>query len=65
MKRYTPIYAEKQDDIKVGDEILIGKFKNKRAIVKGFGTDKNNQPTIKTDKGEIPLYKCRIPSLME
>jgi len=32
--------------LKVGDEILTGKFKNKKEIVKSFGTDKNGQPTI-------------------
>lgn len=51
--------------IKVGDEILTGKFKNKRAIVKSFGVDaKNNQPTLITNKGTINLYNVRIPSLM-
>jgi hypothetical protein len=49
---------------KIGSEILVGKFKNKKAIVKGFGKDKNNQPTIITDKGEFSLYKFRIAKLM-
>ncbi len=55
---------ESQTDIKVGDEILVGKFKNRKAIVKSFGTDKNNQPTVITDKGEFPLYKFRVSNLM-
>ena len=29
-----------------GDEILVGKFKNKKEKIKDFGTDKNGQPTI-------------------
>jgi len=29
-----------------GDEILTGKFKNKKEKVKSFGRDKNGQPTI-------------------
>jgi len=33
-------------DIKVGDVILTGKFKNKRKIVKSIGKDKYGQPTI-------------------
>lgn len=55
---------EKKLDFKVGDTILIGKFRNKRAKVKGFGKDKNNQPTVETDKGERSLYKFRINKLM-
>jgi len=64
MKRYKSL-IESQTDIKVGDIILMGKFKNKKATVTGFGTDKNNQPTIKTDKGEVSLYKVRIQKLMK
>ena len=30
-------YNEKQNDIKIGDQILTGKFKNKKAKVVGFG----------------------------
>jgi len=33
-------------DIKVGDILLGGKFKNKRIIVKEIGTDELGQPTI-------------------
>ena len=63
MKRYIKFF-EKQDDIKVGDEILFGKWKNKTAVVTGFGKDDNNQPLIKTDKGEMPLYHVRIKKKM-
>ena len=51
--------------IKKGDTILTGKWKNSPAIVKGFGKDKNNQPTVKTNKGIFNLYKFRIKKLME
>jgi len=51
-------------DFKVGDMLLVGKFKNRRAIVKGFGRDKNNQPTVKTTKGEYALYKFRVNKMM-
>ena len=54
----------KNIDLKVGDIILIGKFKNRKAIVKGFGKDKNNHPTIKTNKGEVKMFKFRIQKLM-
>jgi hypothetical protein len=33
-------------DIKKGDVLLGGRFKNKRIIVKDIGVDKNGQPTI-------------------
>jgi len=32
--------------LKKNDDILTGKFKNKKEKVKSFGTDKNGQPTI-------------------
>ena len=67
MKQYNPhkYLKESQDDIKIGDSIKFGRFKNKKAIVIGFGTDKNNQPTVNTDKGEMNLYHVRIDNLME
>jgi hypothetical protein len=58
-------YFTESEDIKIGDTILTGRFKNSPAVVKGFGTDKNNQPTVKTTKGEISLYKFRISKLMK
>jgi len=64
MNRYKPFF-EKQDDIKIGDIIKFGKYKNKTATVIGFGTDKNNQPTVITDKGEMSLYHVRIDKLMK
>ena len=33
-------------DIKVGDILLGGKFKNRRIVVKEIGTDELGQPTI-------------------
>ncbi|HIJ11944.1 TPA: hypothetical protein HA278_07845 [Candidatus Woesearchaeota archaeon] len=33
-------------DIKVGDVILTGRFKNRRSVVKSIGTDEYGQPTI-------------------
>jgi len=64
MKRYISI-LESQDDVKPGDIILTGKFLNKKAVVKSFGTNDKGQPTVITDTGkEIPLYKFRIEKLM-
>ena len=66
MKKFKQYFTEAVNpDIKVGDTILVGRFKNSKAIVKGFGTDKNNQPTVETTKGTISLYKFRIQKLMK
>ena len=65
MKKYNPLLVEKQNDIAIGDTLLIGKFKNRKAVVKGFSVDKKtNQPLVVTNKGTIPLYKFRIQKLM-
>ena len=34
-------------DINVGDEVLVGKFKNRKAEVKGFSKDDKNQPVLR------------------
>jgi hypothetical protein len=52
-------------DIEVNDTVLVGKFKNRKAVIKGFTTDKNNQPVLKTDKGDQKLFKPRIAKLMD
>ena len=51
-------------DINVGDEVLVGKFKNRKAEVKGFSKDDKNQPVLKTTKGDQKLFKPRISKLM-
>tara|TARA_R110000824_G_scaffold278404_1_gene466578 strand:+ start:2838 stop:3035 length:198 start_codon:yes stop_codon:yes gene_type:complete len=33
-------------DVKVGDVVLGGKFKNKKIVVKNIGTDDHGMPTI-------------------
>lgn len=50
--------------IEVGDTILMGKFKNKKGEVKGVKNDSNNQPVIKTSKGDVNAFKFRIAKLM-
>jgi len=47
-------------DIKVGDIILTGRFKNKRTVVKKIGTDDMGQPTINGMKA----LSFRIEKLM-
>jgi hypothetical protein len=47
-------------DIKVGDIVLTGKFKNKRTIVKTIGKDDLGQPTI----NGMSLLNMRIEKLL-
>jgi hypothetical protein len=54
----------KLPSIKIGDEIMVGKFKNRKAIVTGFTKDENNQPVLKTTKGDQKLFKPRLVKLM-
>jgi len=48
----------------VGDVLLVGKFKNRKATITGFSSDENNQPVAKTDKGDQKIFKPRIAKLM-
>ncbi len=51
--------------LKIGDEMMVGKFKNRTAIITGFATDKHGQPIAKTDKGDQQIFKGRIKKLMD
>lgn len=51
-------------ELEVGDKILKGKFKNSPAEIKGFKKDKHNQPVLKTNKGDVQLFKPRVTKLM-
>lgn len=46
-----------------GDEVRVGKFKNRKAEVTGFDVDKHGQPVLKTNRGEQKLFKPRISKL--
>jgi hypothetical protein len=48
----------------IGDVLLVGKFKNRKATITGFSSDENNQPVAQTDKGEQKIFKPRIAKLM-
>lgn len=52
-------------ELSVGDEVSIGKFKNRKAEIKGFAKDKHNQPVLKTNKGPVQLFKPRVAKLMK
>jgi hypothetical protein len=54
---YTP------PKIDIGDEVKVGKFKNRKAEVQGFSKDDHNQPVLKTNKGDQKLFKPRISKL--
>ena len=54
----------KLPDLDVGDELMVGKFKNRNATIKGFDKDKHNQPIAKTDKGDQQIFKGRVKKLM-
>ena len=47
-------------DLKIGDTILTGRFKNKKVVVKEFGVDDKGQPTV----NGRPILKFRIQKLM-
>ena len=52
-------------ELSVGDRILKGKFKNSPAEITGFTQDKHNQPVLKTNRGEVQLFKPRVTKLMD
>ena len=47
-------------DLKIGDTILTGRFKNKKVVVKEFGVDDKGQPTV----NGRPMLKFRIEKLI-
>jgi hypothetical protein len=49
--------------ISVGDEVKVGKWKNRKAEVKGFTKDDHGQPVLKTTKGDQKLFKPRVSKL--
>lgn len=60
--KYILTFNEKISlDINIGDELLGGRFKNKKVIVKEIDEDDNNQPTV---NGK-PLLKYRIAKKMK
>jgi len=50
--------------LKTGDVVMVGKFKNRKAIITGFAADKNGQPVVKTDKGDYAVFKFRLAKLL-
>ena len=46
-------------NIKVGDQVEVGRFRNVIAKVKAIELDKHGQPVIITNKGSKKLLSCR------
>ena len=59
---------EKEDDLKKsytltlkkGDAILVGKFRNRKAKIKGFSFDDKDQPVVHTTKGKRKMVGFRL-----
>jgi hypothetical protein len=60
MKIIEQYLQELDVDLKIGDMILVGKWKNKRAIVQGFAKNEKGQIVVQTDKGVFPLFKFYV-----
>jgi len=46
--------------IEIGDEIKIGRFKNKKATIEDYYLDNKSQPKIKTNKGDKKVFNFNI-----
>ena len=64
VKRKTHMKAFELPRLAVGDVLLVGKFKNRKATITGFSSDENNHPVAQSDKGEHKIFKPRIAKLM-
>ena len=66
MRYYEFSESKKLDipELSTDDEILVGKFKNRKAVIKGMSTDEHGQPVLKTTKGDQKLFKPRISKLI-
>ena len=51
-------------DIKVGDKIVVGRFRNVQATIKAIQIDAHGQPIVLTSKGKKKLFSCRLSKLM-
>ena len=50
-------------NIKVGDEVEVGRFRNVVTKIKAIEIDKHGQPVIITNKGAKKLLSCRLVKL--
>ena len=50
-------------EIKAGDKVEVGRFRNVQATIKSIETDINGQPVIVTNKGRKKLFGLRLSKL--
>ena len=50
-------------NVKVGDKVEVGRFRNVIAKVKAIEVDEHGQPVIITSKGAKKLLSCRLVKL--
>ena len=50
-------------NIRVGDLISVGRFRNVQTKIKAIEVDNNGQPVIITSKGARKLLSCRLVKL--
>ena len=50
-------------NIRVGDLISVGRFRNVQTKIKAIEVDNNGQPVIITSKGAKKLLSCRLTKL--
>ena len=50
-------------ELKIGDKIDVGKFRNVRTIITDISLDDHGQPVIHTDKGERKALSFRLRKL--
>ena len=50
-------------NIRVGDKVEVGRFRNVTAKIKAIELDNNGQPVIITNKGAKKLLSCRLVKL--
>ena len=50
-------------NVRVGDLISVGRFRNVQTKIKAIEVDNNGQPVIITSKGAKKLLSCRLVKL--
>jgi hypothetical protein len=61
--QYKPIDEEITLDVNIGDTILMGRFKNKKVVVKSIGVDDHGMPTI-NGKKVVTFRKLKTESVL-
>jgi len=62
--KFEKALQEKKFELEKGDIILTGKFKNKKVEIEDFDVDDNDQPIVKTNKGDRKIFSFRVNKLM-